>query len=233
MSVSSSLELSKNKLVLLSCFCLIGGALQGSSQEQTPEAIVLEDRLFQENKVHREGYNKFRSSLREKYPRGEDRVAALEKWDADHKAWHEDWKRRVKRLDDIWSWGMEGKSTTLDRVEDLSSATGKVAAAMRRIRRETKGTGQTGDSIDSWRKENKTLISDAAIERVNAVPAPQKQLRIPETEEELAFDQARRKLTRIRQQLLKEGISTLQAAMRDSQSEYSRQKRVMIKTITP
>lgn len=228
-----SVGLLQCRLVLLSFFCLIGGALQGGAQEQTPEAIVLEEQLFQEKKVHREGYNEFRRSLREKYSRGEDRIVALEKWDADHKTWHKGWEQRVKRLDGLWNWGVEGKPTTPDRAEDLSSATGKVAAAMRRIRRETRGTGQTGDAIDSWRRENKTLISDAEIERVKPVPAPQKQLRIFNAKEEPAFDQARRKLTRIRQELLEDGLSTLQAAMRDSQSEYSRQKRVMIKTITP
>jgi len=50
----------------------------------------------------------------------------------------------LQYLDSIWNWGAEGKPAVPKKFEDLTTASGKMAAALRKIRSENKGTGKTG-----------------------------------------------------------------------------------------
>ena len=141
-----------------SFFMPVVSAQSGTEQTvQSEEAIALDDQLHKEQKEYDERFKAFRRSLRHTYPSGEDRIAAMERWEEEHKAWKEDWERRSKHLDTIWNWGPEGKEAltgTPARVIDTTTASGKVAAAIRRIRKEEKGTGRASQKIARWMKDN-------------------------------------------------------------------------------
>lgn len=193
---------------------------------QTAEAIALDDQLAREMDDYRRRFREFRHALRSKFPRGEDRIAAIEQWQKQHKGWREGWERRSKRLDEIWNWGPDGMPKAPKKVYDLTTPEGSVAAAIRNIRSQAKGTGKAAQRIQRWMKENKQLLDDA--EEVRAVqPAPEDTRVISGTPEEAELIAARKALQETRNRLLLQGKEALKAAMQDPGSQYSRQKAMM------
>ena len=191
--------------------------------EQTAEAIALDDQLSREMDDYQKRYREFRRSLRSKHPKGEDRIAALEEWQKDHSAWNKDWDRRKAYLESIWNWGPDGKPVPPEHKEDLTTAQGRVAAAIRTIRKESKGSGKTGDRIERWMKENRQLVEEAEAER-QVPPAPVDNRQATGTAEEQELYHARKELQRIRRALLAQGGEALKEAMNNPNSEYVQQK---------
>lgn len=194
-----------------------------SAPEQTAEAIALDGQLSRELDDYRKRYNEFRRGLRAKYPRGEERIAALEKWQKDHSAWNKDWERRRKHLEKIWNWGPDGKPEPPEHKEDLTTAQGRMAAAIRAIRKQSKGSGKMAERIKRWMKENKQLLEEAEAER-RVAPAPSDNLQVTGPAGERDLYNAWKELSRIRRELLSQGTDALKAAMNDPRSEYSQQK---------
>lgn len=194
---------------------------------QSAKALALDNQLAREMKGYQVRYRKFRHNLRSKYSKGKDRIAALEKWEADHELWNKSWETRKKQLEGIWNWGPDGKPKAPERVEDLSTASGRVAVAIRKIRAEEKGTGKAGDRIARWMEQNKVLAKQAEAEHA-APPAPEDNRQFTGMPEEIELGNARKELQRIRKELLSQGKDALKAAMKDPDSAYSKQKKLMI-----
>lgn len=195
---------------------------------QNPKAIALANELAEEMDDYFYRHGTFRHTLREKYPRGEERIAALEKWRSDHSEWHANWEKRKQYLDSIWNWGAEGKPAVPKKFEDLTTASGKMAAALRKIRSENKGTGKTGNKIAKWKAKNKALLNQEEVEQIIPTAPPVINSRpLTGTPEEVELELAKRELKRIRQELINQGADQLKAAMRNPYSAYSQQKKIL------
>lgn len=196
---------------------------------QSVEAIALDDRLAQEMNDYNRRFREFRLALRAKSISGETRIAAMDKWQQEHKAWLEDWDKRSDHLDEIWNWGPTGMPKAPEKVYDLATAQGRMAAAIAKIRKDEKGTGKTSDRIAQWMQKNQTKVDQAEAERV-VHPAPIDR-HLTGTSDEVNMIRARRELQRIRKELLAQGEGYLKAAMRDPQSNYSQYKELLSKAV--
>mgnify|MGYP000235823520 CR=1 FL=1 len=195
---------------------------------QSVEAVTLDDQLDKEMGEYEQRFREFRSSLRAKYPRGEDRIAAIEEWEKNHKLWKDGWERRMDHLEKIWNWGPEGKPVPTRILDDLSTATGQVTAAISKIRREVNGNGLKTKKIEEWRNENKALLEQAESELEVLSPPPASKVVTMGTNEEIALSRAKSVLDHIYQRLMKLDMEDRKVEMNDPNSEYSKQKAVVM-----